>query len=230
MKRMCCLCCKKNNATKIKSEEQEEECEFTDLTNETLNNSNPSICSKEIDFLFELKQIQSMLKNNDELFDIGKLYYLFKKSIIKYNNNSEDFNEMAFVILHEIIQLKSIHNNLLILINEKIQTHAKYLIVKQSEEEILEKSNTYLHELKKIINIETNREIWIDAKKKEKITMLYMDKVSQLTWEAKIENIVAIREYNKVVLIFSSKKEVIIDRIEQLYKERIFMKDILQRK
>lgn len=228
MKRMCCLCCKKNNATKIK---YEEECEFTDLTN-------PSICSKEMTFLFELKQIQSMLKNNDELFDIGELYYLFKKSIIKYNNNSEDFNEMAFVfsysdipensenpslsfrfisvILHEIIQLKSIHNKLLFLINEKIQTHAKYLIFKQKEEEILEKSNTYIHELKKIINIETNREIWIDAKKKEKITMLNMDKASQLTWKAKTENVVALREYNEVILTFSSKKEAIISMIEQL--------------
>jgi hypothetical protein len=238
MKRMCCLCCPKNNDTKIKSkEEQEKVCEFTDLTDS-------SIYSNEITFLIKLKKIQFILKNNDELFDvdelfdIDELYHSFKQFIIKYNNNSEDFNEMAFefsyidipensekpslsfrfiyIILHEIIQLKSIHSKLLFLINEKIQTHAKYLIFKQKEEEILEKSNTYIHELKKIINIETNREIWIDAKKKEKITMLYMDKASQLTWEAKTENVVALREYNEVILTFSSKKEVIISMIEQL--------------
>ena len=45
--------------------------------------------------------------------------------------------------------------------------------------------------------------------------MLNMDKASQLTWEAKIENIIASREYNRTVLIFSSKKEMITHMIEQ---------------
>ena len=221
MKRMCCLCCKK-----IKSEEQQEEevCEFTDL-----NNSNSSQCSKEITennrnimevkFLFELNKIELMLKDNNESFDINKLYHSFQQSIVKYNNNDRAFNEIAFVILHEIIQLKSIHNNLLLAVDGKIQTHAQYLSFKQSEEEILEKSNIYLHKLKKIINVETNRETWINAKKQEKLTMNYMDDASQLTWKAKIENIVALTEYNKVFLTFSSKKEVIIGLIQRLVKK-----------
>jgi len=185
----------------------------------SLENTASSLISREIEFLFELKKIQCILKGNDRLFNIDKLYHLFKQSIIKYDNSTKDFNEIAFAILHEIIQLNSVQNNLLVAINQKIESHAKYLDMKQNEEEIIEKTNIYLQELKKIIDTVTNRDIYVYAKKKEKYAMLYMDKVSQITWKANLEYNFALTSYNTAFSIFTSKKDVIIGIIEQLLKK-----------
>ena len=246
MKRMCCLCCKKSKD--IDTDIDTNICKFTDITNTkhdndnssmenndesrevnqsingasslfSLENSNSSLISREIEFLFELKKIQCILKGNDRLFNIDKLYHLFKQSIIKYNNSTKDFNEITFAILHEIIQLNSVQNNLLVAINQKIESHAKYLNMKQNEEEIIEKSNIYLQELKKIIDTVTNRDIYVYAKKKEKYAKLYMDKVSQITWKANLEYNFALTSYNTAFSIFTSKKDVIIGIIEQLLKK-----------
>ena len=174
--------------------------------------------SSEHKILFdELKELQSLLKKNDEPFiNVNELHDLFIQCAAENNNICEKFNNIFSQILNEFTQLCSMHKNVLVSLNNKILAHTKFLKNKQIEDTISKKILFYINTTQTIINTVTEREKWIKIKKIQKTLFNGMDAVAQITWESSIDFNMNSEIHKNALTVFLKKKIIIINMIDDL--------------